>query len=195
MLTEAQEAVTAVVVPEGIKFACFINDVKIGISKFQDYFEYHYARRDLKALNGFNISKFEYEGGFLLPVKPPQEVKPRDISSDNEEGLKVDPDAIRSLEEAFAIRNVGYVAKEEVRRRGRPPKVARQVIMQVGSIKNVISDDESITAELSVSERKALKIAFNSKTTIHGDTPIEALEDLSQAYNIPYKVAYEVAYS
>lgn len=40
------------------KFACVLNEKLIGTSKHQDYWEYHYARGDLRNAADFKIGKF-----------------------------------------------------------------------------------------------------------------------------------------
>lgn len=42
------------------KFTCIVDDMKMGTSRDSDYFEYHYKRGGIKALQGVELGKFVY---------------------------------------------------------------------------------------------------------------------------------------
>lgn len=48
----------AIIVPNAGKFSCVFNGKVIGTSKHKDYWEYHYARGDLKSAQDCPIGKF-----------------------------------------------------------------------------------------------------------------------------------------
>lgn len=48
----------AIIVPAAEKFSCVLNGKVIGTSKHKDYWEYHYARGDLKNAQSYGIGKF-----------------------------------------------------------------------------------------------------------------------------------------
>lgn len=51
-------ALNAFVIKDGDRFTCVADKNVIGVSRYPDYFEYHYRRDDIRALKGLEIGKF-----------------------------------------------------------------------------------------------------------------------------------------
>lgn len=60
MTATAANEVIAFVMKEGSKFVCVIDDTRIGSSKYEDYFEYHFRRGEIKALANAGATKIAY---------------------------------------------------------------------------------------------------------------------------------------
>lgn len=70
MATTQAAAVTGFVMKEHDKYVCVVGKDRVGVSKHQDYFEYHLRRGDIKTLSNLNIEKIAYvdEGGTVTNV-------------------------------------------------------------------------------------------------------------------------------
>lgn len=71
----------AVIVPSAGKFSCVYDGKVLGTSKHKDYWEYHYARGDLRCAQGRAISKFVRvtDAGIVESVASAQHLKERGL--------------------------------------------------------------------------------------------------------------------
>lgn len=101
------------------RFACILDDVKIGTSKDPEYFEYHYKRGDVKALKSHVIKQFIYttpEGKVTQVIDPNQSIAER----------------MKELAEQTAMEHQAHVAVE--------------VLQKVNAEEKAVKDEEALRA-------------------------------------------------
>ena len=70
VLAKTNSTTVAVIIPTGDKYTCIFGAESFGVSKHADYWEYHYAKGDLRKAANADISKFVHVNadGFIETI-------------------------------------------------------------------------------------------------------------------------------
>ena len=95
----------AIIVPVAEKFSCVCDGEVIGTSKHKDYWEYHYARGDLKAAQTHNIGKFVrlLADGSIECVASAKHLKERGVKGSMISPSMLSANELALLTEAFSL--------------------------------------------------------------------------------------------
>jgi hypothetical protein len=172
--------------PVSGKYACTLANVRLGLSKHKDYFEFHYRRGDLPSLNEKYISEFVYLNPdssveLIVVAKQPKGQAKTVIAPIALEATQLDSSTAEQHESIDEVLNPR-------RQRGRPK--TDQPELPVNVQRNTLSDEDPIIINmLTPADRHKIKAEYN-KLVYNGVSINAAIVELMTTYKLTRNQVY-----